>query len=246
MLHVKKTDVVGNAACQQHIVLQHCTYAAAHIGKTQLAHRYAAIQDLALLRYAQAQQHFQQSALTATAETDDGQVLTRYDAQISVFEYPRLAIAIPKAHAAQLDARRQMAQGIVGNIVHLRRAEHDVAQALGVQAEHADFDCVIDERRHPRGELTFVADKRKQHADGERRCHPRCAGAGLQDHLAAQPKHQKVFYAKDKSVGAGKSNIQFGGAYIAVLHFDQQVLPTRAALLFAAQELERADGAQGV
>ena len=120
-----------------------------------------------------------------------------------------------------------------------------------MQAEHLDLDRIVDQGRHPAGELALVGDVGKQHADGERGCsgascpEPRATHARLHHQPSAQPKHSQVLHTKHKGVGHAKADVHLGGAHIAVLHLHQQVLPAGTTLLLAAKEFERGDGPQG-
>ena len=91
--------------------------------------------------------------------------------------------------------------------VGFRRGQYDVGQALGLQAQHAQFDRVIDQAGDATAELVAVGDECGQHADGE---------LAIQPQPRAQPQHAQP-------LRAGGQALQRGEQHVQALHRDRGV-----------------------
>ena len=240
-LRVEKTDVLGDRTGEELVVLHHARHGVAIARQAQPRQRHAADFDAARGGLQQAEHQLDERRLAAARWPDDGHRFGRLHAQAHVVDQQRVRVGVAETHVFQLDAGSHFlrADGVSaerGHVVaRLGRSQCDVGHPLGVQAEHAHLEPLLDQRRHALHELRLVGDEREQHADRE-------AGAGAGTHVKhqarAEPHGEHVFDAEQRAVEALINQPQALGAQGGVELVDHQVLPGRAALVFAGEQLD--------
>ena len=234
---VEEADVVGDGAGKQGVVLHH--RADQRPGRLAAAAAQAGLADqhVALHRREDAEDEVDESRLAAARGADEGYRLARRDLQVDAVHHPRVGLGVAEAQALQADRRHRGGSLGARRGVGFGAGEHDVGEALALQAQHAQLEELLDQPGNAAVELVLVGLEGHQHAHRHQPVEG-LAGAEPQDGDADQPEQQAV----DRFEG----DEQALGAHPGVHLLGHQAQPARAALVLALKQLDGLDAADSL
>jgi hypothetical protein len=131
--------------------------------------RDAVDQHLAACRLEQPKHDLHEGRFASTGGAHDGDELARFDDKIEVLEDERLGFGIPEPQVPKLypafDRPSVRKQTVMAGF---ERIEGNVAQALQMQVEDSELDCLLDQKHGLFSKILLVAHKGEDHSDRER------------------------------------------------------------------------------
>ena len=244
-LRVEEADVVGDGAGEQCVVLHDGGHALAPAVHTDLRQRHIVDADLPFGGRVGAQQQVDQGGLAAARAAGDGHHLAGGDVQRQAVDHPGRLVGVAVAHAGQGQGRNAGRVGAHGGQIaciqplRSRRGgrEHQIGQALGVQAQHLQVDGLVDQGHDAVIKLVAVGHEGHQHAHGQ------FVGDDL---LRPQPDDQQHEAAAQQAAHQAVEDQQFFDLELRIGGAHQQCLPGALALRLAAKQLDGAHAADAL